>query len=568
MRPLEHPVIRELVTLLDRYAIRHLVLCPGSRNAPLLHALSHGIEGATCYSIVDERSAGFYALGVAIATHSPVAVCCTSGTALANLYPAVAEAYYQGIPLIVISADRPEIWIGQMAGQTLPQPEIFGSLVRKAIHIPEPHTAEERWYSNRLLNEALLATQYPLPGPVHINIPLADPSISLAETPMEEEERAENVRGATPCGMLPGRYIELHRSLRLDPTLLTDLIQRLPRFRRKMILLGQETWDILEAAKPFPQVLRKHFFCLGESLCNREVSLCSFDALLASLTEEEKEELQPDLLITMGGHIVSNKMKQYLRTHPPREHWHISLDPSVVDLFHTLTDLIIAPPEDFLEALSESISREKLSLYAEVWQKRVEQLPAPQMYYNSLGVVGSLIAHLPSEPFVLHLANSSAVRYAELFPKPHPIVTLCNRGTSGIEGSLSTALGFASVRTAELQIIVIGDLSFFYDLNALAIQDIGKHVRVLLLNNKRGSIFQSLPTLEMDRLSQKYITAEHHSEAKGWVESSGWDYYSVKGSEELQETMPLWLASGEYPKLLEVFVEADREIAELKKIFQ
>ena len=179
MIPMEDPVISELVALLQAHGVRDVVLCPGSRNAPLVHALSHQLTGATCHSIIDERSAGFYALGLALATHRAVVVCCTSGTAVANLHPAVAEAYYQGVPLIVLSADRPERWIGQWAGQTLPQPGLFGSLVRKAVHLPEPHTEEERWYCNRLINEALLAALAPLPGPVpvsytHLTLPTTE----------------------------------------------------------------------------------------------------------------------------------------------------------------------------------------------------------------------------------------------------------------------------------------------------------------------------------------------------------------------------------------------------------
>ena len=563
MIPMEDPVISELVALLQAHDVRDVVLCPGSRNAPLVYALSHHLAGVTCHSIIDERSAGFYALGLALATHRAVVVCCTSGTAVANLHPAVAEAYYQGVPLVVLSADRPERWIGQWAGQTLPQPGLFGSLVRKAVHLPEPHTGEERWYCNRLINEALLAALAPLPGPVQINVPISDPGVSLLPpTPVTHAPKQ-------PIGMQPGRCIQQLYPCRIDAQAVESLLQRLATFERKMILVGQESWSAaMSMGESFPQSLREQFLCIGESLSNSPVSICSLDALLASLSEGDRRALQPDLLITIGGHIVSNKMKQYLRTYPPRETWHLSPDPTVVDLFCSLTEQIIAPVGPFLETMAQGLEGLASSPYARHWRERIDQLPSPTPRYSSLAVVGSLLSHLPEEPCVLHLANSSSVRYAELFRKPRRLLTLCNRGTSGIEGSLSTALGFARQRAEERHFTVIGDLSFFYDLNALGLPEVGSNVRVLLLNNQRGSIFQSLPTLEMDRLSQRYITAEHQLRAQSWAESCGWEYLSVQESSELEETITYFVGPAERPRLLEAFVSSEDEITELQTYFK
>ncbi|WP_297169789.1 2-succinyl-5-enolpyruvyl-6-hydroxy-3-cyclohexene-1-carboxylic-acid synthase [uncultured Porphyromonas sp.] len=563
MIPMEDPVISELVALLQAHDVRDVVFCPGSRNAPLVHALSHQLAGATCHSIIDERSAGFYALGLALATHRAVVVCCTSGTAVANLHPAVAEAYYQGVPLVVLSADRPERWIGQWAGQTLPQPGLFGSLVRKAVHLPEPHTEEERWYCNRLINEALLAALAPLPGPVQINVPISDPGVSLLPpTPVTHAPKQ-------PIGMQPERCIQQLYPCRIDAQTIEPLQHRLATFERKMILVGQESWSAATSTgETFPQSLREQFLCIGESLSNSPVSICSLDALLASLSEGDRRALQPDLLITLGGHIVSNKMKQYLRSYPPRETWHLSPDPTVVDLFCSLTEQIIAPVGPFLETLAQGLAGCASSPYAGHWRERIDRLPSPTPRYSSLAVVGSLLSHLPEEPCVLHLANSSSVRYAELFRKPRRLLTLCNRGTSGIEGSLSTALGFARQRAEERHFIVIGDLSFFYDLNALGLLEVGSNVRVLLLNNQRGSIFQSLPTLEMDRLSQRYITAEHQLRAQGWAESCGWEYLSVQEASELEETMAYFVGPADRPRLLEASVSSEDEIAELQTYFK
>ena len=166
--------ILQLAALLEAYGITRVVLCPGSRNAPIVHTLSNH-PGFVCHAMTDERSAGYFALGLALNSGKPVAVCCTSGTALLNLHPAVAEAFYQKVPLIVISADRPAAWIGQMDGQTLPQPEVFRSLVKKSVNLPEIHTEEDEWFCNRLINAALLETNHHGNRPVHITVPVSAP---------------------------------------------------------------------------------------------------------------------------------------------------------------------------------------------------------------------------------------------------------------------------------------------------------------------------------------------------------------------------------------------------------
>ena len=166
--------VLQLAALLREYGIDHVVVSPGSRIAPLTQTFSQH-PAFKCFTVVDERSAAFFALGLIQKINRPVAVCCTSGTALLNFGSAVAEAFYQQLPLLVISADRPAAWIGQMDGQTLPQPGIFNTLVKKSVQLPEPVTEEDEWYCNRLINEALLELNHYGKGPVQINVPLSEP---------------------------------------------------------------------------------------------------------------------------------------------------------------------------------------------------------------------------------------------------------------------------------------------------------------------------------------------------------------------------------------------------------
>ncbi len=304
----DNPIIQQLCALLSAHGVRDVVCCPGSRNAGIVHTLSEMPE-ITCLPMTDERSAAFFAIGRAQATDRPVAVCCTSGSALLNVHPAVAEAFSREVPLVVVSADRPRAWIGQMDGQTLPQPNAFGPLVHKSVDLPE----NDVWHANRLVNEAMLASDR---GPVHINIPVSEP---IYEFHTVELPRARVIRRG------PGRLVETRAKI--------------------CLLLGQDK-HILNAfyTKTFP--------VLCEHLSNTR-AIGNLDALFYGLSDEEKEALRPDILVTMGGHVVSKRAKQYFRDYPPREHWHVSANGDVVDTFCCLTRVISMEPQAFLSLIAD-----------------------------------------------------------------------------------------------------------------------------------------------------------------------------------------------------------------------
>ena len=200
--------VLQLLSLMRAHGVRRVVVAPGSRNIPLAQGFT-ACPDFECFRVTDERSAGFFALGLALEGGEPAAVCCTSGSALLNIHPAVAEAYYQQVPLLVISADRPAAWIGQMDGQTLPQPGVFGQLVRRAVALPEVRTDEDAWHSNRLINEALLALRGPAPGPVHVNIPIGEPFFAFPTEalPPERVIRYHSQKKKMDNGMVyPGIY--------------------------------------------------------------------------------------------------------------------------------------------------------------------------------------------------------------------------------------------------------------------------------------------------------------------------------------------------------------------------
>ena len=542
--------ILQLVALLRAHGIKRIVLCPGSRNIPLVQTLAN-IPDFTCYPVTDERSAGFFALGLALHGGGPAAVCCTSGTALLNLHPAVAEAYYQQVPLVVISADRPAAWIGQMDGQTLPQPGVFETLVKKSVSLPEVVSEEDEWYCNRLINEALLELSHHGKGPVHINVPISEPFFLL------------------PVNELPNaRVITRYQGLNVYDKDYQPLIDRLNRYQRRMVVVGQMNLIYL-FDKRYTKMLYKHFAWFSENISNQTVPgmpIRNIEPLLCSMNQEEQEKMRPELLITYGGHVISKRLKRFLRKHPPVEHWHISPDGEVMDLYGSLTTLIEMDPFEFLEKIAPMMDN-RTPDYPRGWEARSKAIPQADFAYSEMSAIGKVIRQLPV-PCSLHLANSSTVRYAQLFDVPSEVEILSNRGTNGIEGSLSTAIGYATA-SDKLNFIIIGDLSFFYDMNALWNSNYGANVRILLLNNEGGEIFHALPGLVLHENARRFVTATHKSSAHAWAEDRGFEYLSAHNDAELDEAVKRFTEPSvtQRPMLLEVFTDKQLDIELLKEYY-
>ena len=540
--------ILQLVALMNAHRVKNVVLCPGSRNAPIVHTLT-SCPDFNCYSVVDERSAGFFALGIARKTGFPTAVCCTSGTALLNLHSAVAEAFYQKIPLLVISADRPAAWIGQMDGQTLPQPGVFGSLVKKSVTLPEPSDEEEKWYCNRIINEALLELEYRGCGPVHINVPISEP---LFQYTSEELPAARVIQryGTTGMRLLFSRYQGVDAKV--------------------MLIIGQQKLDYVDRFT-LEMLAKKGIVVLAEHLANEqhESVITNFDEVLYA--QPDDENLAPDLVITVGGHIVSKRLKQFLRKMHPADHWHVSIDGEVADTFRCLTAVIEAYTDEFFmpchggDKLPES-RKDFLQYWSETSNKVKEQAARFDGFgFSDLGVMKAFLAKLPAWS-VLHLANSSAVRNAQLFSLPQNTLVCCNRGTSGIDGSLSTAVGFVAGWDEEdedenerFNFLVIGDLSFFYDMNGLWNPHVSPFLRILLINNNGGEIFRLLPGLKDAKDSLMYVSGVHQANAEGIASSLGITYLKARSNEELEESFKEFLSEKRSPMLLEVMT--DREIS-------
>ena len=534
-----------LTALLVAHGVHHAVVCPGSRNAPIVHNLNE-CPDIQCYPVTDERSAGFYALGMIQALHEPVVVCVTSGTALLNLAPAVAEAYYQHRPLVVISADRPAQWIDQLDGQTLPQPDALGRFVRRAVSLPEVQDEEQHWYCNRLVNEALIVSD----APVHINVPISEPLFDFSVPTLPQERKIE----WTPAD--------------ISPAALSHVTRMFFQAKRPMLISGQPMNPLLDEA----------------------VSLVAGD-----------ENYVPDFVLYIGGAIVSKRVKRFLRG--AAQTWTVNRTGEVNDTFMNLTQVIqgdgeavadhirlmqTLEPHPFIQQWDELLQR--VRQHADTYVPAYSQMATVKYFEHQLSTfhLPPSTFHLPPSTFHLHYSNSTAIRLANIYAR-HEV--FCNRGVNGIEGSLSTAAGFSVIShhlppstfhlppstfhlppstfhlppstvhlPPSLVFCVIGDLSFFYDQNALWNQNLRGNLRILLLNNGRGGIFNMLPGLEQSPARDSLVAASHHTSAEGICQQNDVVYLRAGNMDEMRQGVDTLLyIEADRPVLLEVFTNAEED---------
>jgi 2-succinyl-5-enolpyruvyl-6-hydroxy-3-cyclohexene-1-carboxylate synthase len=530
-----------LTALLVKWGVQYAVVCPGSRNAPIVHNLDECPE-IECYPITDERSAGFFALGLSQIDDEPVAVCVTSGSALLNVAPAAAEALYQHRKLIIISADRPACMIDQLQGQTLHQPNALRDFVRKAVNLPEPHNDTERWYCNRLVNEALIEMQRGEGGPVHINVPITEP---LFEFPTES---------------LPDERVILSHQAEFNFYTLPDIAEDFSKAKRPMILIGQTKTECFEGADSQLSDLEKYAVVLYEKLGHDYFTPPShIDKMLLTIEEDESDYL-PDFIIYFGGTFVSKRLKQFLRKAKGARTVIVNRDGTLHDVFMNATDVLQSTLAETLSALSLAVNGKKPTAYHDKWnalkQKCIAFCEGYEPDFSQMSAVRLLCKKTGKMDCALHFANSMPVRLGLIYANQYIYV---NRGVNGIEGSLSTAAGFAC-GIEEPVFCIIGDLSFFYDQNALWNQNLTSNLRILLLNNGGGGIFGHLSGLEESPASRNYIAAAHYTTAEGICEENNVKYYAAYNEEELAEGMnALTVTDSLSPILLEVFTDPEED---------
>ncbi len=531
-----------LTDLLIRYGVHYAVVSPGSRNSPIVHNLEI-CPSVTCYPCTDERSAGFYALGMCQYTNGPVAVCVTSGTALLNLSPSVAEAYYQHQRLIVLSADRPDQWINQLDGQTILQKGALSNFVLKTVSLPEPQNEETHWYCNRLVNEALLASFHHGGGPVHINVPITEPlyEYTISQLPDERLIRSFSGRVSTE-----GRDFVIHQFM---------------KSRCPMIVIGQDAPFSYKGLEKSLQIISCYGVLLDERLSIPDYNIVHFDEVLSKNIDER---YQPDFLVFMGYTLVSKRLKVFLRKNPDLETWRVSTDNTVYDTFKSLKGIVQTDSADFLEHLASEIEKTKKKClpFHKIWRTALDiaekRATDYEPEYSEMAVVKYFEEQVEDVDYdyQVQYGNSSAVRLANIFAWHH---VWCNRGVNGIDGSLSTAAGM-SVVCKERVFCILGDLSFFYDANALWNQNLRGNFRVILMNNGGGAIFNQFEGLHDSPARERLVRSDHHTTAQGLCTQNDIGYFQAHSMEEMQMgIIQLLTRKTDRPILLEVFTDSETD---------
>ncbi|WP_282787573.1 2-succinyl-5-enolpyruvyl-6-hydroxy-3-cyclohexene-1-carboxylic-acid synthase [Flavobacterium croceum] len=526
------PLAQSVIEIFKAKGVQHIVISPGSRNAPLTIGFTSNQDFQT-YSIPDERSAAFFALGMAQQLQKPVAVVCTSGSALLNYYPALAEAFYSQIPFIVVSADRPKDKIDIGDGQTIRQENVFENHSLYNANLAENASKD---------NDALICNAIDIAidkcGPVHINVPFEEP---LYQT-VNELQVSVNI---TTLEKEPNEPIDFSEFLHTWNTA-----------RKKIVLIGGMYPNAVE--KQYIEALGNDTSVLVLTEATSNVHHNNFinhiDTLITTFSEEDFENFKPEILLTFGGMIVSKRIKAFFRKYKPKAHWHVDTL-RAYDTFGVLSQHFKIDANQFLKIVYQNTLPNNSNYQHEFLKINASRKINAAQYlehipFSDLKVFEVLLKHLP-HTIQLHISNSSPIRYAQLFEIDSSIEVFCNRGTSGIDGCTSTAIG-AAVTTSKPTVFITGDIGFFYDSNALWNNYIPHNFKLILINNRGGGIFRILPGHTENEVFNTYFETQHTLTAEYLAKMYGLDYFSAQNLEDLQQTLPYFFENNDAPKILEI----------------
>ncbi|WP_341651302.1 2-succinyl-5-enolpyruvyl-6-hydroxy-3-cyclohexene-1-carboxylic-acid synthase [Blattabacterium cuenoti] len=549
-------IVQSLGVILKAKSIFNIIISPGSRNAPIIIHFTQQKDFKT-YSIVDERCAGFFALGIAQQIRKPVVISCTSGSAVVNYYPAVTEAFYQSIPLILVTADRPKEIIYIFEGQSIHQENIFQKHVETSVQLTEDESESGIWYNDLLMNESINKC-ISKSKPIHINIPFSEP---LYGTTNHLKVKPKIIK------TIPVKnYVEIYDYKK------EQYIWK--KYEKKMILLGlyyteKNTEKILRKLSLDPSIV---IFTETTSHVYGKKFFSSIDQLIFNMNPREWMNFKPHILLTIGINIISKKIKFLLRKDPPIYHWHIGEHyENYPDTYYKLTTYWPINPESFLKIFHNS----NISIFSSNYRKKWEKLKKEKIKkhlcffkkeksFSDLNVLFFVFKAIPNHT-ILQLGNSMIIRYYQLFyEKKHSIKSYCNRGTSGIDGCVSTAVGSATIRKKTVTLIV-GDISFFYDSNALWNNYIPKNFRIILINNGGGNIFRFISEKKIPENIFHFFETKHIFSAKKICEMYHWKYEEASDPDTLKNSLSCFWKKTNQPCLLEINTKKSNNDKILKK---
>jgi 2-succinyl-5-enolpyruvyl-6-hydroxy-3-cyclohexene-1-carboxylate synthase len=543
LHPKQH--ITDLAEICYRKGIEHIVISPGSRNAPLIAAFVKRF-GDQCISLVDERSAGYFSLGLARAGRKPVVMISTSGTAVLNYAPALAEAYYQHIPLLAITADRPPELIDQQDNQTIRQENVYRNFIKRSYQLPtEIGSRESLQRIHTTILEAIAQTRLTIPGPVHLNVPLQEPLYD----PLPE---ASN-------DLAPGQdNIPKYKG----PEIPDEFRSHWNEATQIMIIHGH-SWPELSLPPALGRIADDpRVVLVTENISNVSVpgTISNPEMLLAH--REIDPEMAPDLLIYSAGQVVSKRLKNYLRGITIPYSWRIGADEYPIDTFMQKNRINRVAAEVFYQKLVYMLRQGPYSDFKNYWlgaseasQAKSEEI-LKQLPFCDIKAFEQIFKALPPG-VILELGNSSIIRYSQIFRSRDDTTYFSNRGVSGIDGCLSAAVGtaFASDR---LTLSVLGDLSFVYDSNALWNERLPHNLRIIVINNHGGDIFNLIKGPDKQAFIQPFLMAHHPVSIQKLAEAFNLNYFCSRNPEELGEQLNWFFKPGKQAALLEIITPQEQ----------
>ncbi len=547
-----HLHVQIIADLVFRKGIRHVVFSPGSRSAPFVIAFQE-YQAIKKYVIPDERVAGYFALGIAQQLQQPVVLVCTSGTAVLNLAPAICEAYYQCIPLIVITADRPEFAHEKGENQAIYQSGIFANYVYQSIDISSVYTATEKQLLVNMLNGTFLNLA-DMNKPVHWNVHIPEPLYEIA---------AEEVG-----------YYELSNETKFDAVaeeLLKKVVDEWKGNTRILVIIGTHFIDEKASAIIRQINEQQNIVFIGEHTSNLSLSgvaQCNMEAMFA-MAEENADMYAAGIVLTVGKLTLSKKLKQFFKKHKPAFHWHLSPTWGEGDNFDALTMALPFNLSDFLSKMPVAITAD--SNYKKRWEAlkktsfEVTDKYTANIAFSDFKVYDEIFKQLP-DSCNLQLGNSTPVRYAQFFALPKDTTVNSNRGTSGIDGCVSTAAG-AAIANNKLTVCIIGDISFFYDSNALWNNHLSPKLRIIIINNGGGNIFRMVQGATSVKNFETFFETPHNLSAKHLASMYELPYYICTDFDELQQTLSEFFAESDKAKILEVKTDNEISASVYKKYF-
>lgn len=531
-----------IISLLKKYGIKNCVLSAGSRNVPFVHSVEED-SFFKCYSVVDERSAGYFALGLAQETNEPVVISCTSSTATCNYWPPVAEAFYQNVPIIILTSDRDQRMIGHWEDQLIDQVGMYDRHVRKSVNLPIINDKNDEIYCQRLINEALLELDHNgKKGPVHINIPT------------NTYNRSFVVKDLAPTKKIDRIFRNSFEELKAKK-------EEIKNYEKILVVCGQQ-YGVTDRLKDFIMKFFEKYNCviLGDYTSNINLPITINTTICMDsnyLSSDIMNELMPDLVISIGGQVFSSIKEQLKNNNGKFKHWVVEPEGKIVDMYKSLDTIFECTNEEFFEFFIENVKQRNNMLFYNKFKKYSDSVVIPNFEYSHVYAIKNVVEKIPSNS-ILHLSINDSIRITNFFKIHDDIRVYANIGTHGIDGCLSSFVGQSVANKDTKCFLIIGDLAFFYDMNALRINSLGDNVHILLINNHGGSEFYYN---KIQQNNDSHTTARHNNVAEGWVKDNGIKYLSACDKESFDNNLELFMNSKE-AVVFEVFTEmkADAEV--------